>query len=87
LRAQTDTDVRHSDDEQQVTVAPPMNAGISLQGGNLVLSWSGGVGPDQVRMATKPASPERQNVAGPVSIPAVIFTPTNAASFHRILGQ
>ena len=70
-----------------VTAAPPMSAGISFEGGNLVLSWSGGIVPYQVQVTTNLAKPDWQNVGGPISTTTIMFAPSNAASFYRILGQ
>jgi Pro-kumamolisin, activation domain/Bacterial Ig domain len=70
-----------------VTAAPPIVSAISFQGGNLWLSWTGGIAPYQVQLTTNLAAPTWENVGGPVSSNSLPLTPTNAATFYRIYGQ
>ncbi|HEV2434478.1 MAG TPA: putative Ig domain-containing protein, partial [Verrucomicrobiae bacterium] len=70
-----------------VTAAPPIISAISFQGGNLWLSWTGGIAPYQVQLTTNLATPTWENVGGPVSSNSLSLTPTNAATFYRIYGQ
>jgi hypothetical protein len=70
-----------------VTPAPPIYAAVSLTSSNLLLSWSGGIGPYQIQMATNLISPSWQSIAGPVSSNSLSLSLTNDAAFYRIVGQ
>ena len=70
-----------------VAPAPLIVSTISFQGGNLLLSWTGGISPYQVQMTTDLANPAWENVGGPVSGNSLLISPTNAATFYRIYGQ
>jgi hypothetical protein len=70
-----------------VQEAGSLVAGISAQGADLLLSWSGGVGPYQVQTATIIDSPAWLNLGPPISGTNLVISPTNDASFYRIQGQ
>lgn len=70
-----------------VTAAPPVVSMVSFQGRTLQLNWSGGVSPYQVQMTTNLANPDWQNVGGTITGGTLSITPSNAASFYRIVGQ
>lgn len=70
-----------------VLPSPPINAAISLQGTNVQLSWSGGIAPYQVQTTTNLASPNWQPFGGASSATNLLFSPSNAAGFYRIIGQ
>jgi hypothetical protein len=70
-----------------VSEAAPIISMISLEGGNLLLSWSGGIPPYQVQATTDLGSPNWQNFGGPISSNSLSITPTNDATFYRIGGQ
>ncbi len=54
---------------------------------NLVLSWSGGIAPYDVLMATNVASPAWQPVQSSLAATNVTVNPTNPAAFYRVRGQ
>ena len=70
-----------------VTAAPPIVSTISLQGGSVLLNWSGGVAPYQVQSAPNLANPDWQNVGGAINGTTLSVAPTNSATFYRIVGQ
>ena len=65
----------------------PIISTISLQAGNLLLSWSGGNPPYQVQATTDVGNPNWQNVGGPTSSNSLSIAPTNDVTFYRIGGQ
>jgi hypothetical protein len=69
-----------------VTAAPIIST-ISVQAGNLLLEWSGGIPPYQVQSTTTLLSPDWQDVGGPISSNSLSLTPTNDVMFYRIGGQ
>lgn len=70
-----------------VTAAPPIISGISAQSGSLLLNWSGGIAPFQVQMTTNLVNPVWQDVGGTTTSASLAITPSNSATFYRILGQ
>lgn len=70
-----------------VTAAPPIIPTISLQGGNLLLNWAGGISPYQVQMTTNLSNPGWENVGGTINGNSLSLMPSNAATFYRIGGQ
>ncbi len=72
-----------------VTNLPPpvITAALAWQGSNLLLSWSGSAATYQVQETTNLATPNWQNLAGPLTATNVLFAPSNDAAFYRILGQ
>jgi hypothetical protein len=70
-----------------VIAAPPIITSVSLQSTNVVLTWVGGLGPYQIQMATNLASPDWQNIAGPISANSLSLSLSNDAAFYRIIGQ
>jgi hypothetical protein len=67
--------------------AAPIISTISLQAGNLLLSWSGGNPPYQVQTTTDLANPNWQDFGGLTSSNSLSITPTNDVTFYRIGGQ
>jgi hypothetical protein len=70
-----------------VTAAPPIVSTISVQAGSLLLNWSGGIAPYQVQATTDLLNPNWQNVGGTINSNSLSVTPTNDATFYRIVGQ
>lgn len=60
---------------------------VAWQGTNLLLRWSGSAAPYQVQMTTNLATPNWQNLAGPLTATNLLFAPGNDAAFYRVLGQ
>jgi hypothetical protein len=71
----------------RVQPGPPITAIMSPQGGNLLLSWTGGIPPYQVQIAPYLPAAAWQNFGGATSGTSLVITPTNNAAFYRILGQ
>jgi hypothetical protein len=73
----------------QITVvaAPPIDASVSAQGAQLLLSWTGGIPPYQVQTSTNLGDPSWQPFAGPISSNSLSLNPTNSAAFYRVVGQ
>ena len=70
-----------------INVAAPINLGISRQGGQIKLSWTGGNQPYQVQTASNLTGNAWRNVGGQISTNNLMLTPTNAAAYFRIQGQ
>ncbi len=70
-----------------VTPAPPIQAMMSRQGSDLLLSWTGGSAPYQVQVTTNLVNIVWQNVGAPVTTNQMTLSPSNTASFYRIRGQ
>jgi hypothetical protein len=71
----------------QVAPAPPMTATLSVQPTNLLLSWTGGIAPYDVFVATNLASPVWEPVQISVTVSNLDLPPTNPAAFYRIRGR
>jgi Putative Ig domain/Galactose oxidase, central domain len=65
----------------------PIILAITPDGGNLLLSWSGGTPPYQVQSTTDLGNPNWQDFGGPISSNSLSITPTNDATFYRVGGQ
>jgi hypothetical protein len=70
-----------------VIPATPILASLSLQGTNLVLSWTGGIAPYQVQLSTDLGSLLWQPVGAPVNTNTLILSISNNPSFFRVFGQ
>jgi hypothetical protein len=70
-----------------VLPGPPITATIEPQGANLLLSWTGGIPPYQVQVATNLPPLSWQNFGSPNGSTSLLLTPTNSAAFYRIVGQ
>jgi len=70
-----------------VIPAPPIIASVSLQDTNLVLTWTGGLSPYQVQMATNLSAPDWQNIGSPITTNNLSLSLSNDAAFYRIVGQ
>jgi hypothetical protein len=70
-----------------VVAAPGIVAGVSILGGDLLLSWSGGISPYSVQVTTNFGSADWQPVASGLTGTSLVVPRTNAAAFYRILGQ
>jgi hypothetical protein len=66
---------------------PQIFSTITFQSRGLQLSWSGGIAPYQVQAATNLVNPDWQNIGGLVSSNSLSITPSNSATFYRIVGQ
>ncbi len=69
-----------------VDPAPAIMQSLSMQGGQLVLTWAGGAGPFQVQTTTDLTQPW-QDVGAPISTNSIVISPTNQAAFYRIVGD
>ena len=67
--------------------APPIVTSLTVQTNQLLLSWSGGIGPYQVQQATDLGNLVWQNLGGLVSSNSVALSPTNDGAFFRVVGQ
>jgi len=70
-----------------VMSATPIVVQISQQGTNVMLNWSGGNAPYQVKMTTDLTNPAWQNLGSPGSATSLVLSPTNVSSFYQIVGQ
>lgn len=70
-----------------VNPALPIVAGISFDGVDFDLNWSGGIAPYQVQMTTNLPAAGWINVGSPINASSISLTPSNDAAFYRILGQ
>jgi hypothetical protein len=70
-----------------VTAASPVVSTLSFQNGALQLNWSGGVPPYQVQWTTNLAAPDWQDLGDTTAGGTLPVTPTNTATFYRIVGQ
>jgi hypothetical protein len=66
------------------TVANPVAAKLSMQGTNLLLSWTGGTGNFQVQVATNLAGAIWQNYATAGTNTSLVITRSNRAAFYRV---
>ncbi len=69
-----------------VDPSPTITQTLTMQAGQLVLTWAGGTGPFQVQMTTDLSQPW-QNAGAPISTNAIVISPTNQAAFYRIVGD
>ena len=70
-----------------VIAAPPIVVTPVWQGNQLTLSWSGGIAPYQVEVATNLIAPNWQPWAGTISSNSLQIILTNTASYFRLYGQ
>jgi hypothetical protein len=70
-----------------VLAASPIIVGIVPQSPDMLLSWSGGIPPFQVQVATDLFSPDWQNWGIATAASNVLVAPSNAAGFFRIFGR
>lgn len=70
-----------------VVAAPPIKASVSPEGTNLLLSWTGGIAPYQVEMATHLTNPAWQAISAPLTGSNLLLVPSNSAAFYRIGGK
>ncbi len=70
-----------------VIPAPVIDASIATQGDNLLLTWTGGLAPYQVQVATNLPPFEWYNFGSTTGGTSLLIAPTNSAAFYRILGQ
>jgi hypothetical protein len=67
--------------------APPIVISSVLQGDNLLLNWTGGIAPYQVRLSTNLLSPVWQDLEAPVSVNSSSASSANGSAFYRIYGR
>jgi hypothetical protein len=70
-----------------VVAAPPILLSAGWQGNILLLSWTGGIAPYQVQLATNISNPTWQSLGNPVSGNILLVSPTNGAALYRVYGQ
>jgi hypothetical protein len=70
-----------------VTPAPPIVSAMSPQAGSLLLNWTGGIAPYQVQSSTDMVNSAWQNLGTPINGNSLFITPSNNATFYRIIGQ
>ncbi|MDB6064190.1 MAG: Sedolisin [Pedosphaera sp.] len=70
-----------------VSAAPAITSAISSTSSNLLISWSGGIAPYQVQMATNLLNNSWTNFGGVLNTNTLTITPSNDAAFYRIMGQ
>jgi hypothetical protein len=74
-----------------ISVAPsvslPINLQISIQGGQILLSWTGGTAPFQVQMASDLTNLAWINLGASQTNSSLLLSITNTAAFFRIQGQ
>jgi uncharacterized repeat protein (TIGR03803 family) len=68
-------------------VSPPINLQISFQGGQILLSWTGGAAPFQVQTASDLANARWVNFGAPQTNSTLVLSSTNTAAFFRIQSQ
>jgi hypothetical protein len=70
-----------------VLAATPIVASLAVQTNQLLLTWTGGIGPYQVQQATTLDNPDWQNAGPSISGSTTFLTPTNMAAFYRVSGR
>lgn len=70
-----------------VLPAPGIILSAGVQGANLLLTWTGGITPYQVQVATNLLNPAWQNLGTPVSVNYLMVSPTNGTAFYRVNGR
>lgn len=71
----------------RVSVPLGITLQISAQGSNVVLTWSGGTAPYQVKMTTDLDSGIWQNFGGPTTGTNLVLSPSNVSAYYQIQGQ
>lgn len=69
-----------------VAGAPPITVSVSTQGTNLLLTWTGGIAPYGVEMATNLTSPTWWHIATPFNGHSIMLVYSNSAAFYRVGG-
>jgi hypothetical protein len=87
IQASDTTGLASSTRLQILVNALPVSASAAVLDGTLQLSWTGGVSPYQVQMATNLTSPDWQNVGAPTDGNTATLSITNEAAFYRIITQ
>lgn len=67
--------------------ASPLQANLTPQGNDLLLSWSGGVPPYQVEMSADLNGTNWVPLGGATTSTSLLITPSNAATFYRVKGN
>ena len=70
-----------------LNVAAPIRLTIARQGGQIVLSWTGGSPPYQVQTTTGLINSAWSNLGGPISTNTLVLTPSSVTAFYRVQGQ
>jgi hypothetical protein len=70
-----------------VQTPAPIVASLINPSGQLLLTWTGGTGPYQVRQATNLDNPVWQNFGRAITGNSISLPSTNSAAFYRIVGQ
>ena len=71
----------------EVIAPPPILAALSMQGTNLLLSWTGGLATYQVQTTADFSGTNWQALGGPIRANSLLLSPSNTAGFYRISGQ
>jgi hypothetical protein len=71
----------------RVLALEPLVANITPQGQDLLLTWTGGTPPYQVEMNTNLTDPVWIPVGETTTENSLLLTPSNAATFYRIIGN
>jgi uncharacterized repeat protein (TIGR03803 family) len=71
----------------RLTVPLGLVVQISPQGTNLMLTWSGGTAPYQVKVTTNLNSAIWADLGGPTSMTNLLVSPTNVSAYYQIQGQ
>jgi hypothetical protein len=70
-----------------LSVAAPIRLSIARQGGQVLLSWTGGSPPFQVQTASGLINPAWSNLGSPLTTNTLVLTPSSVAAFYRVQGQ
>jgi hypothetical protein len=65
----------------------PIKAQLIPQGSNLMLTWTGGIGPYQVNITTNLNSGVWRTLKGPMSETNMLLVPSNANAYYQIRGR
>jgi uncharacterized repeat protein (TIGR03803 family) len=72
-----------------VNATPPAAIVVQIlqQGSNVLLTWSGGAAPYQVKMTTDLNTSVWQNLGGPTSGTNLVLSASNVSSYYQVQGQ
>jgi uncharacterized repeat protein (TIGR03803 family) len=71
----------------RVTVPLGISVRISPQGSNVMLTWTGGAAPYQVKVTTDLSSGIWQNLGLPTNSTNLVLSPSNVSAYYQIQGQ
>jgi hypothetical protein len=70
-----------------VVPTPPLVMNIWPQGSNLMLTWSGGIGPYHLMVATNLNPPVWHFVGHPTNATSLLVAPGGVGAFYQIQGK